>query len=274
METNDNSLAQATEGLEAYLNRGIKEVIEEHPEITDILDEYEIDCGTCLVGTCLLKDIVEVHGLAPEVKQELMARINKAIHPESDIQISDHFRTADQQKVFTYSVPMKKLVDEHTLIKRLIALIPCLVETLDVNTDEGRKLVTDSIEFIRSYADSFHHAKEENILFKYFDEDSEIIQSMHEDHQNARNHVKAILEGVENRDNEGVVEHLQGYQDLLKDHIKKENEILYPWMDRSMTPDQLEEMNSSFIDVAQEFGNAPNRYRELVERLEERFKLY
>ena len=49
--------------MEAYLNKGIKEVIDEFPEVEKILDEYGIGCGPCSVGTCLLKDIVEIHDL-------------------------------------------------------------------------------------------------------------------------------------------------------------------------------------------------------------------
>ena len=44
--------------MEAYLNKGIKEIIDQFPEIEDILNEYDIGCGPCSVGTCLFKDIV------------------------------------------------------------------------------------------------------------------------------------------------------------------------------------------------------------------------
>ena len=38
--------------MEAYLNKGIKEIIDQFPEIEDILNEYDIGCGPCSV-TCL-----------------------------------------------------------------------------------------------------------------------------------------------------------------------------------------------------------------------------
>jgi len=37
----------------------------------------------------------------------------------------------------------------------------------------------DGVDFIRSYADKYHHAREEEILFKYFDEDMAILKVMH-----------------------------------------------------------------------------------------------
>ena len=49
--------------MEAYLNKGIKEIIEEFPRVEDVLKEYAIGCGPCNVGICLLKDIVAIHRL-------------------------------------------------------------------------------------------------------------------------------------------------------------------------------------------------------------------
>lgn len=69
--------------MEVYLNRGIKEVIDEFPGLEPILDEYGIGCGPCSVGTCLFKDIVEIHNLQPDQEQELMARVAKVITPDA-----------------------------------------------------------------------------------------------------------------------------------------------------------------------------------------------
>ena len=33
--------------MEQYLNKGIKEVIDQYPEVEKILDEYGIGCGPC-----------------------------------------------------------------------------------------------------------------------------------------------------------------------------------------------------------------------------------
>ena len=46
----------------------IKEVIEAHPKIGEILDNYEIGCIKCSIGTCLLKDVVAVHVLGDDIE--------------------------------------------------------------------------------------------------------------------------------------------------------------------------------------------------------------
>jgi hemerythrin-like domain-containing protein len=225
-----------------------------------------------MVGTCLLKDIVEIHALPPNDEQEMMERISHAILLGREIEAPQIWRKAPTRKTVTYSPPMQKLVDEHKLIKRLISQIPPIIKSLDLETEEGRQRVLDAVDFIRSYADSFHHAKEEDRLFKYFDEDAEILKAMHEDHRNARSRVKRIVEGVERGDRESVIENLGAYRELLTDHIRKEDDILYPWMDRNITTTQVGQLFSSFHEVDESFGDAPTRYEEFVRTLEEAFQ--
>lgn len=65
--------------LEAYLNKGIKEVIVQFPTVETILTEYGIGCGPCNVGTCLLKDIVRIHNLGADREQEMLEKISEII---------------------------------------------------------------------------------------------------------------------------------------------------------------------------------------------------
>ena len=67
------------ETLDHYLNRGIKEIIDGHPQVKEILNEYGIGCGACDVGTCLLKDIVSLHPISKEQEQSLMKRITAVL---------------------------------------------------------------------------------------------------------------------------------------------------------------------------------------------------
>ncbi len=259
--------------MEEYLNKNIKEIINQYPEIEKILDEYNIGCAPCNVGTCLLKDIVEIHNLPPEDEKELMTRIAGIIYPDREIKIPRRKRTSQASREIKYSPPMKKLVDEHVLIKRLVFLIPAVINNIDVDSEEERQLVLDVVDFIRSYADKYHHAKEEEILFKYFDENLDILKVIHEDHENARDHVKTVLEAVNNRDKNTVVNHLNAYKELLTEHIKKEDEILYPWMDRNLSIREVGELFSKFADVDRQFENAPKKYENFVDSLEDKFKL-
>jgi hemerythrin-like domain-containing protein len=236
--------------MEQYLNRAVKEVITKFLKVGKILEEYEIGCVPCSVGSCLLKDVVEIHNLPEEEEQGLMARIAREIYPGRETKIPRVERKGKGgSKELKYSPPMKKLVDEHVLIKKWIALIPQVLEAFDVESAEDKQLILEGVNFIRSYADRFHHAKEEDILFKYFDENSDILKTMLEDHVKGRGHAKATSEALEKKDREGIGKHLMAYRELLTEHIKKEDEILYPWMDRSLSVTQVGEIFSRFIEV-------------------------
>jgi len=249
--------------MQAYLNKGIKEIIDQYPAVAKVLDEYGIGCGPCNVGTCLL---------TPEQEQELMQRIANTVYPGQDVEIPVRKEQAPVEKTeIKYSPPMKKLVDEHVLIKRWIALIPKVVENLDVETQEGRQLILEGVDMIRSYADRYHHAKEEDILFKYFDENSEILKVMYADHTTGRGHVKAILEALERRDKAVVAEHLTAYRDLLTEHIRKEDEILYPWMDRNLSTKQIGELFAKFNQADEQMGFSPAKYERFVVKLEKKY---
>jgi len=254
--------------VEQYLNTPIKKVIEQFPAVENILNEYQIGCALCQVGTCLLKDIVGIHNLSEEEEHALLARIANVIYPDRAVSIP---KVADRRKPshVNYSPPMQKLVREHTLIKRMVSLIPKQIERLDLASPAGRERVLLMIDFIRTYADKYHHAKEEDILFKYFDETLDMLQVMYHDHTTARNHVKAILEGIDHRDAADVATHLTGYHDLLPEHIRKEDDVLYVWMDRNLSTTQVGELFSKFTQVDHASPGVQEKYETIVLRLEQ-----
>ena len=51
--------------------QAINKVIETHPRIGEILDQYEIGCVTCGVGICLVKDVVSIHALGDEIEAKI-----------------------------------------------------------------------------------------------------------------------------------------------------------------------------------------------------------
>jgi hypothetical protein len=57
-------------------NQPIKEVIAAHPKIATILNQYEIGCLACSIGTCLLKDVVTVHVLGDAIEAVIEKEIN------------------------------------------------------------------------------------------------------------------------------------------------------------------------------------------------------
>jgi hemerythrin-like domain-containing protein len=264
--------------VDSLLKSQIKDVIADYPEAGTILAEHGVGCVTCQVGTCLLKDIVGIHGLSPAEERAIMAGLAAVLDPSAaagaDIRVTAAAPEAAAQPglgdAIRHSPPMGQLVEEHRLIKRWVAQIPAVVAAMDLEQAWDRELIRDGIDFIRSYADHFHHAKEEDILFAYFDRESPAIQVFLTEHEIARSHVRAAEAGVEARDRETVAEYLTAYGELLASHIKREDEVLYPWMDRELSTSQVGELYARFAAVDEAAGpRFTKNYTALVERIED-----
>lgn len=250
-------------------------MITKFPEVGKILQDYHIGCVPCTLGSCLLKDIVAIHNLPKEQELELIYRIEKAIYPEREIKKPVFIKVSQKESLqeIKYSPPLKRLVDEHSLIKKWIGFIPQVIENIDLELDLSRQLILDGLDFIRFYADKFHHAKEEEILFDYTDKNLEIIKTMLADHETARAHVRAVQEAIKEKDKNAIVEHLIAYQELLTEHIKKENEILYPWIDRGLSLTQVGELFTKFNVAEQKLDKeVVERCRKFAQELEERVR--
>ena len=258
--------------MENIMNKDIRAVIDQCPEVGRILEEYGIGCAPCSVGSCLVSDVVGIHGLDPQTEATVMYKMEKALYPDRDVPEPKVDLSKIKPKEINYSPAVKNLVDEHVLIKRMLALIPTIADFVENSVTVDKDLILSCVGFIRGYADKFHHMKEEDILFKYVDEQSEIIKIMYEDHVTGRNHVKNVVEGAENGNKAQVKEHLNGYRDLLTQHIKKEDEILYPWIERQMADNQIGELfqrcSAADASVGEEL---PKKYEKFIIELEEKF---
>lgn len=254
--------------MEKHLTRGVKDVITEYPEVGRILDEFKVGCTTCSVGTCLLKDVVSIHNLNPADEAELMYQIEKSIYPEREVEKKAVAETTEARPI-QFSPPVQALVDEHTVIKRWLALIPKVIDALDTEPDAWQ-WIAQGVDLIQNYADRYHHAKEEDVLFKYVDESSEIIQAMYEEHRMGRSHRQAVSEAIAVKDKAKAAEHLMTFRALLTEHIRKEDEILYPWIDRGLTTRQVGEMYTKFAETDAASTDNPARHLSFVTELEAR----
>lgn len=125
--------------MDKYLNTGIKDVIREFPRVGEILEEYGIGCVPGTAGTCLLKDVVEIHRLAPEAQARMLARIAGTIYPDRQVDVpAPAARPTPEVRPIRYSPPLQKLVNEHVVIKRWLALIPEIADQLATEWDELR----------------------------------------------------------------------------------------------------------------------------------------
>ncbi|MEK7377067.1 MAG: hemerythrin domain-containing protein [Candidatus Margulisiibacteriota bacterium] len=238
--------------MEDFKNTPVKDLISKNPKISGILNDFGIGCVSCALGSCLFKDIVGIHDLQADKEAELLYSMETILHPDRKIEKPDFSKIPKREKEAggpKYSPPIKMLADEHVKIKKLLALIPGILKDLDIKKDKDMKLIAQSLNFITNYADKFHHAKEEDILFDYADKNMPVTSVMLKDHALGRSYVKGAREALKKKDNGKLMENLLAYKDLLDGHIDKEDLVLYPWIDRQLSTAQVGELYSKFASA-------------------------
>jgi hemerythrin-like domain-containing protein len=64
---------------------------------------------------------------------------------------------------------------------------------------------------------------------------------------------------------------LAAYRELLSQHIKREDEIMLPWMDRQLSISQVGEMFSKFQVVEEKMDSYQRKYEGFISRVEKKY---
>ena len=171
------------------------------------------------------------------------------------------------------------LVKEHNSILKVIEITQTILSTED-KSKINLVHVENIIDFIKNFADKYHHLKEEDVLFVEMvnhgmSRDGGPIAVMLSDHNTGRNYVKqavaAIKEFKAGNDTAFALiqENLLGYCELLTAHIYKENNILYPMAERVVPASVLAGMSMDFDQTNHTTINNEyfDKYLKLVDEL-------
>lgn len=150
----------------------------------------------------------------------------------------------------------KNLENDHVNILRLIDVMEKMVITISTEVSHIEMV----IGLIKNYADGFHHAKEEQLLFpllvtKGFSNEQGPVAVMLHDHTEGRRFVRGMseeLEAYKAGDTSALTplyENMQGYIDLLRAHIGKENNVLFRMADRALSPEEQQGLLSGFAAI-------------------------
>jgi len=153
---------------------------------------------------------------------------------------------------------IEMLMKEHRLIERALDAMEGWLTTLspESNSDDRAQLAR-FVSFIRGFADAYHHGKEEDILFVAMVEhgfprqEGPIAVMLHE-HDLGRSLVR-VLDGLAqqsttwSQEDRGTLEQtVQEFSALLRRHIQKEDQVLYPMADARLPEPVKEEMFRRF----------------------------
>lgn len=150
------------------------------------------------------------------------------------------------------------LMKEHRLIERVLGALETFAGEAGQKDDEAvRRTAADFASFFQNFADRCHHGKEEDRLFaamvaKGFPREFGPIAVMLAEHTEGREHVGALAAIGSGRgpltqeESESLLHHAGAYVPLLRAHIMKEDNILYPMAEQSLPPEVMADLAGQF----------------------------
>lgn len=155
------------------------------------------------------------------------------------------------------------LMEEHEAIKRVLSILEKIIDELENNGKANIEHLENIQEFITVFADRCHHAKEENVLFpalvdEGFPQEEGPLGVMLSEHEKGRGFAKGFREALAKYQTGDIstiptiVENAKSYIALLRDHIDKENNILYPMADMHLSEDKDEMLIRKFDQIETE----------------------
>lgn len=173
------------------------------------------------------------------------------------------------------------LMSEHRVIERVIATLELTVGKLASGQAMRPGFFLDAADFIKGFADGCHHRKEEGVLFEAMvgagmPRQAGPIAVMLAEHEQGRaftRGMRAAAERLAAGDASAareVVVNARSYADLLRQHIQKEDGILFPMADRVIPTAQHATVTEAFEHVEhEETGEGVHeKYLALAEALE------
>jgi hemerythrin-like domain-containing protein len=177
--------------------------------------------------------------------------------------------------------PIEILMDEHRLIVQVLDCLEAAADRLDSGDDVSPDFFLSAAEFVAGFADRCHHAKEEDVLFvamtaRDMPQDSGPVAVMLQEHDEGRRYTDAFRSAAEQmKAGNGaaaadVVRNVFDYVNLLREHIHKEDMVLYPMAEQLLTEGEMQTVGQEFQRIIagdQESGRL-DRFRALARELE------
>jgi hemerythrin-like domain-containing protein len=189
----------------------------------------------------------------------------------------EHANSHDFSPTDHVDKPTEILSNEHRIIERVLSAVEGLAKGPVAALEPWKK----ALDFFRHFADECHHFKEEELLFPLMEEHGIPIEGgpigmMLVEHEEGRSYVRSMLAALSlvEAGNESAKESLassaQAYCRLLREHIEKEDEILFRMADEVISADQQKKLLALFAEheATQIGAGVHEKYRNIAAELE------
>ncbi len=152
------------------------------------------------------------------------------------------------------------LVNEHRGFKAMLSVLEAMAARIGRRGDVPPQMMADVLDFFEMFADR-HHAREERALFPVLarhgvGEDQTVVQALLAQHDAGRAYSRKLrrdqaqlLVGDGSAVDE-FVSHALGYCELIREHIRIEDEYFYDLADQLLTEAEQQDMVTEFSSTA------------------------
>jgi hemerythrin-like domain-containing protein len=138
---------------------------------------------------------------------------------------------------------------EHEVILRALALVERVALAAAAGTPGAREALVRLVDFFQNFADRCHHAKEEQHLFPALERrglprEGGPVAVMLAEHHEGRRLLAALAAGDPAA--------ARGYVALLRAHIDKENDVLFPLAEQVLAEEDQVSLHRAFEAVEQQ----------------------
>jgi hemerythrin-like domain-containing protein len=162
--------------------------------------------------------------------------------------------------------PIETLSNEHGLIRQYLDVLAIAAEKIEEGQYPSEAFFEKAVEFSRTFADHFHHFKEEHVLFvqlaqKKKGEVDAQLEALRYEHERGRSLVTGIevaVPGYAANDpikTGELLENMAAYASLLRHHIHVEDHVFYPMARKTLTEQEFEVLAQEFEKQNEKHGS-------------------
>ena len=143
------------------------------------------------------------------------------------------------------------LRNEHEAILHVFTILDRMLSSTTKSDAENLQFGNELVNFLKIFADKCHHGKEEDLLFKELENkgvpnEGGPIGAMLQEHKQGREYIALMNKSLESKDLTNFKNAAIKYRDLLRNHIAKENNVLFMMADRLLDDKKQDELFAKF----------------------------
>jgi hemerythrin-like domain-containing protein len=153
--------------------------------------------------------------------------------------------------------PLETLSNEHGLIRQYLDSLNMAAARIESGQRMSEAFFEKAVEFARTFADKFHHFKEEHVLFvrlaeKKKGEMDAQLDALRLQHERGRELVAGIANSVEGyiakdpMKTADLLQNMAAYGSLLRHHIHTEDHVFYPAARKLLDQEEMDQIAHEF----------------------------